>query len=104
MSSITPKYPHLLHGGDYNPDQWLDRPDILKKDIELMKAAHINCVSVAIFAWAKLEPEEGRSIVDTQFNKVVLPEPEGPITPTNSPASRDRDTPSSARVSDPPLP
>ena len=60
MSSITPKYPHLLHGGDYNPDQWLDRPDSLKKDIELMKAAHINCVSVAIFAWAKLEPEEGR--------------------------------------------
>ena len=25
-----------------------------------MKEAHINCVSVAIFAWAKLEPEEGR--------------------------------------------
>ena len=60
MSSVTPRFPHLLHGGDYNPDQWLDRPDILEKDIELMKAAHINCVSVAIFAWAKLEPEEGR--------------------------------------------
>lgn len=49
----------LLHGGDYNPDQWLDRPDILEKDIELMKKAHINCVSLAIFAWATLEPEEG---------------------------------------------
>lgn len=60
MSSVTPKFPHMLHGGDYNPDQWLNSPDILKKDIELMKAAHINCVSVAIFAWAKLEPEEGR--------------------------------------------
>ena len=21
--------PGLLHGGDYNPEQWLDRPDIL---------------------------------------------------------------------------
>ena len=42
------------------PDQWLDRPDILEADIRLMKEAHINCVSVAIFAWAKLEPEEGR--------------------------------------------
>ena len=21
---------HFLHGGDYNPDQWLDRPDILE--------------------------------------------------------------------------
>lgn len=27
----------LLHGGDYNPEQWLDRPDILAQDIELMK-------------------------------------------------------------------
>ena len=35
--SLTPRYPHLLHGGDYNPDQWLDRPDILKEDIRLMK-------------------------------------------------------------------
>ena len=49
----------MLHGGDYNPDQWLDRPDILEQDIILMKEAHVNCVSVAIFAWAKLEPQEG---------------------------------------------
>ena len=60
MNPLTPKFPHMLHGGDYNPDQWLDRPDILEADIRLMKEAHINCVSVAIFAWAKLEPEEGR--------------------------------------------
>ena len=57
--SLTPKFPHFLHGGDYNPDQWLDRPDILEKDIELMQQAHVNCVSVGIFAWASLEPEEG---------------------------------------------
>ncbi len=49
----------LLHGGDYNPDQWLDRPDILAEDIELMKKAHVNCVSLGIFAWSRLEPEEG---------------------------------------------
>lgn len=58
-NALTPKYPHMLHGGDYNPDQWLDRPDILEEDIRLMKEAHINCVSVGIFAWAKLEPQEG---------------------------------------------
>ena len=23
---------HFLHSGDYNPDQWLDRPDILLQD------------------------------------------------------------------------
>ena len=55
MKKIT----KMLHGGDYNPDQWLDQPDILKQDIELMKAAHTNAFSVGIFAWAALEPEEG---------------------------------------------
>lgn len=59
MDALTPRFPHLLHGGDYNPDQWLDRPDILQRDVELMKEAHINCVSLGIFAWAKLEPREG---------------------------------------------
>ena len=50
---------HFLHGGDYNPDQWLDRPDILEKDLEYFEKAGINCVSLGIFSWAMLEPEEG---------------------------------------------
>ena len=54
------EYGRFLHGGDYNPEQWLDRPDILKKDIEYFKKAHINTVSVGIFSWAVLEPEEGK--------------------------------------------
>lgn len=49
----------LLHGADYNPEQWLDMPEILERDIELMKKAGINCVSVGIFSWTSLEPEEG---------------------------------------------
>lgn len=49
----------MLHGGDYNPDQWLDRPDILADDIKLMKLSHTNTFSVGIFAWSALEPEEG---------------------------------------------
>ena len=57
--SLTPRFPKFLHGGDYNPDQWLDRPDILERDVEMMQAAHVNCVSVGIFSWARLEPEEG---------------------------------------------
>lgn len=23
----TPKFPHILHGGDYNPEQWKDHPN-----------------------------------------------------------------------------
>ena len=54
-------YPNVfLHGGDYNPDQWLDYPEVLLEDIRLMKLAGINAVSLGIFAWARLEPEEGR--------------------------------------------
>ncbi len=56
---LTPRFPVFLHGGDYNPDQWLDRPDILDRDVELMQKAHVNCVSVGIFSWAALEPEDG---------------------------------------------
>ena len=49
----------LIHGCDYNPDQWLDRPDILSKDIEYMKSAGINEVSLGIFSWSAYEPVEG---------------------------------------------
>ena len=51
--------PFLGHGGDYNPDQWRDCPDILEEDIRLMKLARCNLMSVGIFAWSALEPREG---------------------------------------------
>lgn len=50
----------LLHGGDYNPEQWLEYPEILEKDIELFKKAGINTVTMGMFSWSKLEPEEGK--------------------------------------------
>lgn len=51
--------PHMIHGGDYNPDQWLDMPEILSEDVRLMNLSGVNNASVAIFAWKTLEPEEG---------------------------------------------
>ena len=39
----------FIYGGDYNPEQWLDRPDILEKDIVLMKKARINTVTLGVF-------------------------------------------------------
>lgn len=50
----------LLHGGDYNPEQWLDRPDILEKDLDMLTEAGCNVVTLGVFSWSTLEPEEGR--------------------------------------------
>jgi len=52
--------PQLIHGADYNPDQWLDRPDVIEADFQLAREAKLNSFSIGIFAWAALEPEEGR--------------------------------------------
>ncbi|NBB95878.1 MAG: beta-galactosidase [Planctomycetes bacterium] len=55
---ISPKCPHMLHGGDYNPDQW--PTEVWAEDMRLMKAAGCNAMSVGIFAWSRLEPQEGQ--------------------------------------------
>ena len=44
----------LLHGGDYNPDQWLNYPEVLNEDVRLMKLAHCNTVSINIFGWSAI--------------------------------------------------
>ena len=54
---INPRIPHMLHGGDYNPDQWPE--DIWDEDIRLMKLASCNTMAVGIFSWVNLEPIEG---------------------------------------------
>ena len=48
-----------MHGADYNPEQWDSVPGIIDKDIAMMRQAQCNVMSVGIFSWAKLEPEEG---------------------------------------------
>ena len=48
----------IFYGGDYNPEQWPEA--VWHEDVRLMQEAGVNLVSVAIFAWSKLEPEEGR--------------------------------------------
>jgi beta-galactosidase len=53
-------FDHLLHGGDYNPDQWLHEPQVIEEDFRLMPMAGYNIVSIGIFSWVHLEPEEGK--------------------------------------------
>jgi beta-galactosidase len=47
----------IRYGGDYNPEQW--PREVWLEDIELMKSAGINLVSIGIFSWVLLEPREG---------------------------------------------
>src|SRR5699024_12768875 len=55
---VSEKMPKMLHGADYNPEQWEKYPEILDEDMRLMKLANCNVVSIDMFYWSKLEPEE----------------------------------------------
>ena len=71
---ISAKCPHMLHGGDYNPDQWIRTPEIWDEDMRLMKLAHCNAMSVGIFSWSALEPAEGQfefGWLDTIMDKLA---------------------------------
>lgn len=57
---LSERVPALLHGADYNPDQWLDDPQVFERDLEMMKQTRCNVMSVGIFSWSSLEPQEGR--------------------------------------------
>lgn len=52
MKKIT----QILHGGDYNPEQW--PCEEWEDDLWLLKKAHINTVTLNVFAWARLQPSE----------------------------------------------
>ncbi|MGC9455402.1 MAG: beta-galactosidase [Phycisphaerae bacterium] len=54
---VSEKCPHMLHGADYNPDQW--PKEVWDEDMRLMRLAGCNVMSVGIFSWVHLEPAEG---------------------------------------------
>lgn len=71
---INAKCPHMLHGGDYNPDQWIRTPEIWDEDMRLMELSHCNAMSVGIFSWSALEPSEGQfelGWLDTIMDKLA---------------------------------
>lgn len=47
----------IWYGADYNPDQWPE--EYWDEDVRLMTQAGVNIVSLAIFSWANIEPEDG---------------------------------------------
>ncbi len=52
----------LFFGGDYNPEQWPQ--EVWAEDVALMRQAGVTMVSLGVFAWSHLEPEEGRFTFD----------------------------------------
>ncbi len=57
--SIIKNFPFLLHGGDYNPDQWIKKPGIIDDDFRMMDEASCNTFSISIFSWGQIERTEG---------------------------------------------
>ena len=100
---LFPKLKGFVHGGDYNPEQWLDRPDILEEDIRMMKKAGVNCVTLGVFSWSVYEPREGefhfewlKKIMDSLYENgiyTILATPSGA-----RPAWLDKKYPEAMRV------
>ena len=50
------KIKKVLYGGDYNPEQWPE--EIWEEDMRLFKLAGIDVVTLNVFSWAALQPDE----------------------------------------------
>lgn len=84
---ISSKMPKMIHGADYNPEQWKTYEGIWEEDMRLMKLAKCNSMTVGMFSWAELEPKEGEfsfewldevmNMVDENDGLIVLGTPSG---------------------------
>ena len=47
----------IRYGGDYNPEQWPH--DVWDLDDKAFTKAHIETLTIGVFDWAQLQPDEG---------------------------------------------
>jgi beta-galactosidase len=47
----------MWFGGDYYPEQW--DQETIEKDFQLMEKMRVSALTVGVFSWTKMEPEEG---------------------------------------------
>lgn len=47
---------NVLYGGDYNPEQWPE--EVWHEDMRILKEAHMDIVTLNVFSWAALQPDE----------------------------------------------
>jgi beta-galactosidase len=56
MEMVKLHLDRILHGGDYNPEQW---PEALwDEDVRLMREARVNVATLPVFGWSALQPDE----------------------------------------------
>lgn len=53
---INPKLPKIWYGGDYYPEQWDEKT--WEEDLRLFKLAGIDVVTLGVFAWSLIQPDE----------------------------------------------
>ena len=53
---LNDKVQKILFGGDYNPEQWPE--EVWEEDMRLFRLAHIDVVTLNVFSWAALQPDE----------------------------------------------
>ncbi|MFC7404096.1 beta-galactosidase [Georgenia alba] len=56
MTARLPRTEKILYGGDYNPEQW--PRDVWEEDYAAFGAASIETVTLGVFAWSHLQPDE----------------------------------------------
>lgn len=64
----TVELPGIQFGGDYNAEQWPQ--ESWAEDIRLMKELGVTLVTVGVFSWALLEPEEG--VFDFSYHDAII--------------------------------
>lgn len=62
------KIKKIPYGGDYNPEQWPE--ESWEEDIRLLKLAHIDIVTLNVFSWAMLQPDEDTYCFD-KLDKIM---------------------------------
>ncbi len=58
----------MAYGGDYNPEQWDE--SVWEEDMRLFHKAHIDIVTLNVFSWAALQPDEDTYCFD-RLDKIL---------------------------------
>jgi beta-galactosidase len=56
FTPVIPRLPAMAFGGDWNPEQWSE--SVWEQDIALMQKAGVNLVTLGVFSWAIIQPDE----------------------------------------------